>query len=95
MAIGVILEFRDATLDQYDEVLAILGFSHEGTGAPQGLFHWVTKTDTGIRVTDVWRSKEAFEQFAQEQIGPATAKVGLPHPPEITFYEVYNYLTAG
>ncbi|MFI9509360.1 hypothetical protein [Nocardia sp. NPDC052566] len=95
MAIGVILEFHEATLEQYDAVLEILGFEPKGPGAPGGLFHWVTATDDGVRVTDVWESQELFEQFAQEKINPASAKVGLPNPPEITYHEVHNYLTAG
>jgi len=33
--------------------------------------------------------------FPVEQIGPISAEVGIPAPPEMTFYEVHNYLTAG
>jgi hypothetical protein len=95
MAIGVQLDFNGATLDQYDEVVAKMGFRPGGQGAPGGLFHWVTKTGDGIRVTDVWESKEIFERFAQEQIGPLTAAVGLTSPPQITYFNVHNYLTAG
>ncbi len=46
-------------------------------------------------MTDVWDSKEEFEQFAAEQIGPITTAAGVPGPPELTFHEVHNYLTAG
>ena len=95
MAIGVVLEFPGATLDQYDEVVDKMGFTPGGPGEPGGLFHWVTKTDTGIRVTDVWESKQAFEKFAQEKIGPLSAEAGLPAPPTVTYLEVHNYLTAG
>jgi len=95
MAIGVQLDFNGATLDQYDEVVAKMGFEPGGRGAPGGLFHWVTKTDNGIRVTDVWESREIFERFAQDQIGPLTAAVGLTSPPMITLFDVHNYLTAG
>jgi hypothetical protein len=95
MAVGVVLDFDGATLDQYDQVIERMGFSPGGPGAPGGLFHWVTGTDNGIRVTDVWNSREQFEQFAEEQIGPITAAVGIQGPPQVTFYEVHNYLTAG
>ena len=95
MAIGVILDFNGGTLQQYDEVVAKMGFEPGGRGEPGGLFHWVTKTETGIRVTDVWESTEAFERFAQEKIGPITAAVGITAPPRITVCEVHNYLTAG
>ena len=95
MAIAVQLEFNGATLEQYDEVVAKMGFEPGGRGAPGGLFHWVTKTDEGIRVTDVWESRDLFERFAQEQIGPITASVGVTEPPHITLFDVHNHLTAG
>jgi hypothetical protein len=95
MAVGVVLEFKGATLAQYDEVIKKMGFTPGGPGAPGGMFHWVTKTDDGIRVTDVWQSREQFEKFGEEQIGPITREVGLPSPPEITFHDVHNHLTAG
>jgi hypothetical protein len=91
MAVGVIVECKGATLAQYDEALAKMGRTPGGRGAPGSLFHWVTATEDGIRVTDVWESREAFEKFAQEQIGPITMEVGFPAPPEITFYDVHNY----
>jgi hypothetical protein len=95
MAVGVQLEFKGASLDQYDEIVKRMGFTPGGKGAPGGMFHWVTKTDGGIRVTDVWDSKEAFEKFAQEKIGPISQAVGVTGPPDITFFDVHNYLTAG
>ena len=95
MAVGVVLEFDGATLDQYDQVIEKMGLSPGGAGPPGGLFHWVTQTDDGIRVTDVWQDRETFEQFAQEQIGPFTAEVGITNPPRISFFDVHNYLTAG
>jgi hypothetical protein len=95
MAVAVVLDFPGGTLEQYDEVIAKMGLTPEGPGAPGGLGHWVTKTDDGIRVTDVWRTREEFDKFAAEQIGPITAEVGIPGPPQITFYDVHNYLTAG
>ena len=52
-------------------------------------------TDSGLRVVDVWESKEQFDTFAQEQIGPFAQQVGFPGPPEIQFFEVHNYLTPG
>ena len=95
MAVGVVLEFEGATLDQYDQVVERMGMSAKTEGVPGGLFHWVTATDNGIRITDVWESREIFEKFAQEQIGPQTQAVGFPAPPQITYYDVHNYFTAG
>jgi hypothetical protein len=94
MAVGVVLDFEGGSLDEYDRVIEKMGFEPGGAGAPGGLFHWVTKTDDGIRVTDVWESQEQFQQFAEEKIGPITQEMGLAQP-QITVHEVHNYLTAG
>lgn len=95
MAVAVQLDFEGATLGQYDQIIGKMGFAPRGKGGPGGLFHWVTKTQSGLRVTDVWESREAFEKFAAEQIGPISAEVGLPNPPAIQFFAVHNYPTAG
>jgi len=95
MAFGVVLDFEGGTLDQYDQVIEKMGFTPGGAGAPGGLFHWVTETDDGIRVTDVWETREQFERFADDQIGPITQEVGIPNPPQVSFHEVHNHLTAG
>jgi hypothetical protein len=94
MAVAVILEFDGGTLDQYDQVVEKMGFEPGGSSAPGGLFHWVTKTDNGFRVTDVWVTREQFEKFAEEQIGPYSQEVGLPEP-EISFHDIHNHLVAG
>jgi hypothetical protein len=85
------LHFKGGTTEQYDQVIQKMGFEHRGVGAPGGLFHWVTQTDDGLKVVDVWESPEVFQKFADEQIGPYTSEVGLD-PPEVTSYPVYNYL---
>jgi hypothetical protein len=71
MAIAVVQVFRGGTLEQYDRVIESLNFTPGGQGAPGGLFHWVTETDGDVRITDVWDSREAFEAFARDKIGPA------------------------
>ena len=95
MAVAIVLDFDGGTLAQYDKVIALMQFEKEGKGAPGGLFHWVTETQTGIRVTDVWQTREEFDKFAAEQIGPFTQEVGFTAPPRVTEYAVHNYLTAG
>ena len=95
MTVAIVMDFDGGTLEQYDKVIALMKFEKEGQGAPGGLFHWVTETDSGIRVTDVWRTREEFDTFAAEQIGPFTQEAGIPAPPHITAHAVHNYLTAG
>jgi hypothetical protein len=95
MAIAVVLDVKGATLAQYDQALQKMGRRPGGPqDAPGALFHWVTETSDGFRVTDVWETREAFDKFAQEKIGPISQEVGIP-PPELQFFEVHNYNTAG
>jgi hypothetical protein len=39
-------------------------------------------------------TKEQFEQYAREKIGSYSQQVGIPGPPQITFYDVHNYQAA-
>jgi hypothetical protein len=91
MPVGVVMDFPGGTLAQYDQVIGRMGLTPGGAMPDGGLFHWVTRTDSGLRVTDVWESREQFERFAQEQIGPFTQEAGLDEP-QITFHEVHNHL---
>ncbi len=93
MPIAVEMDFPGATLEQYDDVVRKMELSPGGHTAPGGLFHWVTKTDDGIRVVDVWETKEQFERFAQEQIGPYAREAGFPGEPSVRFHAVHNYFT--
>lgn len=95
MAIAVQMDFPRATLAQYDEVVKKMGFRPQGPGGPGGLFHWVTKTGAGIRVVDVWESREQFEKFSAEKVRPLSAEAGITEPPNVTFFDVHNYLTKG
>jgi hypothetical protein len=92
MAVGVVMQFPGGTLEQYDEVIARMGLVQGGSMPSGGISHWVTQTDEGLRVTDVWESREQFEHFAQEQIAPITQQAGIPGPPEMTFYDAHNYM---
>ena len=93
MAVAVELNFPGATLEQYDQVIQKMGLSQGGETPSGAISHWVAKTDDGIRVVDVWESREAFERFAQEKIGPYTREVGIEGEPEVRFSDVHNYLT--
>ncbi|MCG2624383.1 hypothetical protein LVY72_21045 [Arthrobacter sp. I2-34] len=94
MAIAAIVEFPEATLAQYDEVIRRL-HSTPGGSAPAGrLFHWVASTRPGIRITDVWESREQFDAFYRDHVDPIAADEGL-HFGDTTFVGVHNYLAAG
>ena len=92
--VAVEMNFRGATMGQYDRILEKMGLSPGGPVPKGAISHWVAKTDDGMRVVDVWETKEQFERFAQEQIGPYAKEVGIAGEPTIRFYDVHNYLTA-
>ncbi len=95
MAVAVQVDFKGATLEQYDQALKNMGFKAQGAGTPGLLFHWIMKTPEGWRAVDVWRTREDFEKFVHEKIGPFMRDVGHAGAPEVQFFEVHNYLTAG
>jgi hypothetical protein len=80
----------------YDAVNAELGIEAD---PPTGLiFHWAGDVDGKFTITDVWESREAYDTFAAERLGPAIGKVaaaaGAPADAEQTTLEVqvYNHL---
>ena len=95
MAVAIAMNFKGATLAQYDKVVELMHLTPGAAGAPGSLFHWVAATDDGIVVTDVWETREQFESFAQDQIGTNTQAAGFPGPPELTFYDVHSYMSEG
>ena len=92
MAVAVEMNLK-ATLDQYDQVREKMGLTPGGATPPGAISHWVAETDGGLRVVDVWETQDAYDQFAEEQIRPFMAEVGVTDAPETRIYEVHNYLT--
>jgi hypothetical protein len=95
MAVAVIMEFNGATLDQYDQVIEKMGLTPGGPGPAGALSHWATATENGLLVTDLWASRELYDTFAREQIGPLSAEAGISESPKITYHEVHSYFTQG
>jgi len=92
--IAAVTEF-EADMGQYDEVIDLMGFTPQGSGADGGLFHWVTAITGGARTTDVWQDRATFDAFTETSIMPYTAKVGVQPAKSVVVYDVYNYFTAG
>ena len=94
MAVAIEMNFNGASLDQYDQVIQKMGLKQGGPMPPGAISHFVTRTDNGIKVVDVWETKEQFEKFANEQIGPYSREAGITEEPEMRFSDVHNYLTS-
>ena len=95
MPVAIEMKFNGATLDQYDAILEKMGLTPGGAGPPGALFHWAAKTDDGMHIVDVWESRDVFDRFAQERIGPYSREAGIEEQPEMRYYDVHNYITAG
>jgi hypothetical protein len=62
--------------EQYDKLHEELGSEN-----PEGLIvHAAGESGSGIRIMDVWESKQQFELFQSERLGPAMRKVGIEAP---------------
>jgi hypothetical protein len=95
MTVAVQLDFKGAKLEQYDAVRERLGLLPGGPGPSDALFHWVAKTDEGIRTVTVWDSRAKFETFAHDTLLPNYREVGVVDPPDIQCFDVHSYLAAG
>lgn len=93
MAVAIVMEFKGATLKQCEEVNRKMGLAPGGPGPAGSISHCATEADGNLPVTDVWESREQYDKFAQEKIGPLSMEVGFPTPPKTTYYEVANYFT--
>jgi hypothetical protein len=104
MAVGVLVMLPGVTQQQYEDVNKEMFGSYpmSPSDAPEGLvLHSAGPGGPNAwYVYDIWNSKEDFERFAQEKIGPAMETVmgGRPAegegPPPPEFYEIANLFVA-
>jgi heme-degrading monooxygenase HmoA len=81
----MIIELDDLGTDDYDRMVAGMDAHVGDAGGHPAVSHTAARTDDGgVLVVDVWESPEAFGEFAESQVGPAGAAVGLgPIEPRI------------
>ena len=70
------MDFVGRKSQQYDQVIGSMGFKPGGPGAPGAFGHWVTKTDTGIRVTDVDHEAGDSKPSAPSRSGRSPPRLG-------------------
>jgi hypothetical protein len=92
--VAVVMDFVGATHSQLDHLLERMRLSPCGPGMTGSLFQWSRRTLDGVRVTEVWQSRQYFEITFRDEIQPRLSGIGLPVP-EITTYEVHSFLTQG
>ena len=79
MAVGVLTAAPEFTKQIYDDVTEKM-FGHPAPmredESPEGLIvHSAGQGEQGYYVYDVWESREAFERFMEEKLGPALEEV--------------------
>jgi hypothetical protein len=83
--------FAGGTQEQYEAINEQMGVEES---PPAGLiFHAAGPTEGGWSVIDFWESREAFDRFQQERLGPAIEELGdrAPQgPPNIKEFPVHN-----
>ena len=98
MAIGVLMTMPGVKQEQYEQVNQKM-FGHspmDPSEAPDGLvLHSAGPIPDGWYVYDVWESKEQFDRFVQDQVGPAVQEVmGGAMGPEPQYFEIASLVKA-
>jgi hypothetical protein len=97
MAVGLVLQFANTSLDDYHKVNGLLGIDmNTGTGDwPSGLrSHAAGSTaDGGLVVMEVWESREAQGQYMAGRLGAAIQKGGITAIPQLTWVDLFSYHT--
>jgi hypothetical protein len=91
MPVGIRLKFKGGTQEQYDTVHSEMNVDAD---PPEGLiFHSAGPIDEGWGVLDFWESREAFDRFVSERLGPGSQALGdrgMPGPPDVHEFPVHN-----
>jgi hypothetical protein len=91
MAVGMRLKIPGFTAQQSDQLNAAI--DPDGN-PPDGLiFHASGPIDGGWGALDFWESREQFDRFAAERIGPAMAAIGATAVPDIREFAVHEYIS--
>ena len=81
MAHGYVMDVP-APIEMYDALHAEIGRRSAG-GVDGLLLHVGRATPTGFQIIEVWESKELFDRFNDEVVGPALAQLTGGQPPPV------------
>jgi hypothetical protein len=91
MAVVMLMEWDGVTLEQYEAARKLVNW--EGNPPEGGMFHVAAITDSGLRVTDLWQSAEAFQSFVEQRLMPGVQQIGIPGQPRVEIYPVHALFT--
>jgi hypothetical protein len=99
MAVGMLLAGEAVTKETYEQLTRKMfgDYPMRADQAPDGLIlHTAGPGEQGWYVYDVWESKEAFQRFVEEKLGPAVQELtgGEGPRPEPQFFEIDTLVSA-
>lgn len=88
MAIMMIMTWKGATLDQYEDAKRIVDWENDPPVG--GRMHATAHDGEALRITDVWNSAEEFQAFVNDRLMPGVAEVGIPGQPDVEIYPLHD-----
>lgn len=78
---------------QYDQVRELVKWEED---KPQGgMFHIAYFDNEGLRVTDVWKTKEDFDNFVNNRLMPGVKQLGIEGQPEVEIHPAHAVFAPG
>jgi len=93
MAVMMQMTWDGIGLEEYEAARKHVNW--EGDVPPGAMFHVVAATDTGVRVTDVWESAEAFDAFVRDRLMPGIQELGIPGEPQVEILPAHAVFNPG
>jgi hypothetical protein len=88
MAVGIRIKLAGVDQAAFDEIERAID---PDSNPPEGLlFHASGPIEDGWGVIDFWESREHFDRFARERIGPAVAAASAAVEPDIREFPVHE-----
>ena len=93
MAVMMQMTWDGIGLEEYEAARKHVNW--EGDVPPGAMFHVVAATDSGVRVTDVWESAEAFDAFVRDRLMPGIQELGIPREPQVEILPAHAVFNPG
>jgi hypothetical protein len=90
LAVGIRIKLAGVTQEMIDQANRHIDVD---SNPPDGLlFHASGPIDGGWGIIDFWQSREQFDRFAEQRIGPAVGSLGGDPPqPDIREFPVHEH----
>jgi len=90
MTVGIRFKLAGVTAEQFDQLNKVID---PDKNPPDGIiFHASGPVEGGWGVLDFWKSREHFDRFTEERIGPALAAIGATGmQPDIHEFPVHEH----